>query len=422
MLYRLLKWLGRISFQLFFNQIHIEGLENLPEDKPVLLVSNHPTGFLDPSLAACFLPRTLSFMARGDVFRKPMMAALLRSIHIMPIYRFRDGFEEMKNNQKSFQQVADQLNKNAVIMIFAEGSCFHERRLRPIQRGTARLAANALAVNPDLDIYIVPIAVQYEQAESPHSRVGLQILPAIATSTYAGQWGENNRKTIDEVTALIESALKDKLIHVQDKANDPWAEKLALILFNNKVEPLFPVVRDEFKIHKTVKNAIDRYNLLAAEAQNALHIQIDDYLKKLADLGLTDAVIAQPYRNTGQISLAFSLIPYKLGRFVSAPSRLFAAWFIQNKVKHIEFHNSFRWAIGTFFNLFQWLMIYALGLAFLGKIALLPISLCVLAAIYARYAHNWRQASVIEQRAKQLDYAVLDSLKSARQKIIDVVL
>lgn len=53
---------------------HTIGMENIPNDRPILLCCNHPNAFMDALLLGSTIQRRTWFLARSDVFRKKLLA------------------------------------------------------------------------------------------------------------------------------------------------------------------------------------------------------------------------------------------------------------------------------------------------------------------------------------------------------------
>ena len=121
MLYALVRPVAKTGFKVFFRHIHIQGLENIPREGPLLLAANHPTAFIEPCVAACFQHRTLHFIVRGDIFKNPFYIKILKALHLIPIFRFKDGYTNLKQNQETFRYVNQVLQNRKTIFILAEG-------------------------------------------------------------------------------------------------------------------------------------------------------------------------------------------------------------------------------------------------------------------------------------------------------------
>ena len=101
-LYFFIRPFVRFGLKLYFKNIFIAGLNKIPSDKSIIIASNHPTAFFEPILLACLHSRSFNFLTRGDIFKKAFYHNLLSKLHMIPIFRFRDGHENMKKNQEIF--------------------------------------------------------------------------------------------------------------------------------------------------------------------------------------------------------------------------------------------------------------------------------------------------------------------------------
>ncbi|HKK79894.1 MAG TPA: 1-acyl-sn-glycerol-3-phosphate acyltransferase, partial [Phaeodactylibacter sp.] len=99
MLYYFVRPIAKLGLWVLYRHIHLSHTENIPRDKPVILAANHPTAFIEPCVLACFLRRPLYFLVRGNLFKKPLYDFLLRSLHMLPIFRLKDGgYGKLKHN------------------------------------------------------------------------------------------------------------------------------------------------------------------------------------------------------------------------------------------------------------------------------------------------------------------------------------
>ena len=58
----------RVVLRIFFRRIEIDGAWRIPKRGPVVFVSNHPNGLVDPLFLLCFSPRPVSFLAKEPLF------------------------------------------------------------------------------------------------------------------------------------------------------------------------------------------------------------------------------------------------------------------------------------------------------------------------------------------------------------------
>lgn len=126
-------------------RIEHHGWERIPQEGPVLLVSNHVTYF-DPPWISVRVYRTLRYMAWDKLFRIPLVGRILRWFGAFPV--------SLENPESSAYKAALRiLQKGEALMIFPEGGRSSDGNLMPFKVGAARLALRTGAT-------IVPVAVQ----------------------------------------------------------------------------------------------------------------------------------------------------------------------------------------------------------------------------------------------------------------------
>ena len=124
-----------------------------------MLASNHPNSFLDSVLLNTIFRQPVWSLARGDVFKKPLFRKLLTAVKILPVYRTSEGVENLAENYKTFDACIELFKKNGIITIYSEGKCINEWHLRPLKKGTARLAIKAWDEN--IPLRLLPVALNY---------------------------------------------------------------------------------------------------------------------------------------------------------------------------------------------------------------------------------------------------------------------
>ena len=145
-----LRILVKISLKGYFKKIIIEGKENIPKNTPILLVANHQNALIDPLLLATHTGLKPYFLTRASVFKKSFVAKLLNFIYMLPVYRVRDGFSTIQQNQGTFDQTYEVLQRNGAVIIFAEGSHSLKRNLRPLSKRWITLPINGQEVSSEL--------------------------------------------------------------------------------------------------------------------------------------------------------------------------------------------------------------------------------------------------------------------------------
>jgi 1-acyl-sn-glycerol-3-phosphate acyltransferase len=173
MLYIVVKWMVRWGFRLFCKSIDWSGWNVQNANGPALLAVNHPNSFLDAVILAAYIDQPVHFFARSDVFKHAWIRYFLHALHLIPIYRIRDGVHQLKHNEQSFATGLDVLKKNGLLLIFVEGLSDHQTELLPLKKGGARIIQSAWSEGVPLQI--IPIWLDYNSFYSFGKRVRIAV-------------------------------------------------------------------------------------------------------------------------------------------------------------------------------------------------------------------------------------------------------
>ena len=421
MLYRFVRPLARIGLALSYRKIYFSNEDRIPKDKPVLLAANHPTAFIEPCLLACFQKRSLYFMVRGDLFKKPFYIKLLNGLHMVPIFRLKDGgYKKLKNNYDTFEFCYKALNEQKTIMILAEGRTIHEKRLRSIQKGTARIAFGSYEAFGDLDVHIVPVGVNYTYAERFRGDVMIDVGEPMRLRDYLDRYKEHANNAIGDLTADLENRLGKHVIIIDEKEDEALVEKLFILDRNSRPILNGKIVEANSAPLFAEKELAASVNEMDAAGKTALSKQVNTYFSnlkkhKVDDLGIAQA---QHYSAGNSLIMFLGLIPYGLGLIGNALPMMLPKYIADTKVKAIEFKMSVRLAasLGTFLVWYVLLLIIGFVVNSTGywiALLLLPI-LGYFSIIYKERYLNWRSA----RAATQLDQKTQEELRAERAQLM----
>lgn len=125
----------------------------------MLFASNHPNSFLDGMILTTLLDEPLYSLARGDAFKKSWINKLLRKLKLLPVYRTSEGVENLGHNYTTFDSCRETFKEGGMVLIFSEGRCENEWHLRPLKKGTARLAITSW--KEGIPLTVLPTAFNY---------------------------------------------------------------------------------------------------------------------------------------------------------------------------------------------------------------------------------------------------------------------
>lgn len=228
-IYRILVGAVRFVMRVFFDEIAVEGRENIPTDRGGLLVAWHPNGLIDPALIASFMPGQIVFGARDGLLRWPILGWVMRRMGTVPIYRAQDQGKmdadaRRAANEKSLDALAAAVAGGSFSALFPEGVSHDNSHLSEIRSGAARLYYRARALSaPDAQPVIIPVGLHYDRKHIFRSRVLVVFHKPIALQPeldVAPQAGEADALTNERAKALTE-VIRQTLVTAV-RATDDW--------------------------------------------------------------------------------------------------------------------------------------------------------------------------------------------------------
>jgi 1-acyl-sn-glycerol-3-phosphate acyltransferase len=210
--YQLLKAYARLAVGLYCRRIVINRPECLEAEGPLLLAANHPNSFLDGVILTTLLEHDLYSLARGDAFRKGFMDRMLRRLRLLPVYRTSEGVENLEHNYTTFEACLDVFRNKAIVLIFSEGGCVNEWKLRPLRKGTARLAMTAWSRG--IPLKVLPLGINYNSFKRFGKEVHLYFGESFGQEVVSGQ--EGHGRQLLSFNAALQSQLKGLVYQIDE--------------------------------------------------------------------------------------------------------------------------------------------------------------------------------------------------------------
>ncbi len=157
-MYAWVRYPVRWLYKLFYD-FHIEGAENIPQDKPVVLASNHRS-YADPVILTMPMKLPVSYMAKEELFRNKLFGWFIRKLGAFPVVR---GSGDMKVIEDSIKILESGRN----LVIFPEGTRSKDGKVGKGKTGVAMIAAKSGAD-------VVPCGIIFE-GEKLHFRSKLTL-------------------------------------------------------------------------------------------------------------------------------------------------------------------------------------------------------------------------------------------------------
>ena len=132
LIYQLVSNLFVLPIYKFVLKGHLIGRDNIPQKNSFIMVSNHGS-LLDPPLLGHALGRNISFMAKAELFKIPILGFVIKACGAYPVKR---GIAD-KNTIKT---ACKKLSSNDSIGIFIDGTRQKNGRVNKPKQGAALLA------------------------------------------------------------------------------------------------------------------------------------------------------------------------------------------------------------------------------------------------------------------------------------------
>ena len=149
-------------------------------------------------------------MARGDAFAGKFYSKILAGLNMLPVYRVSEGVENLDHNYTTFNACQELFKKNNIVLIFSEGRCINEWHLRPLKKGTARLAMDAWSQN--IPLKVIPLGMNYSSFKKFGKIVHLNFGDFILSDDM--QEDLTSGKALIEFNAALKNQLQDLVYEI----------------------------------------------------------------------------------------------------------------------------------------------------------------------------------------------------------------
>ena len=130
-------------------RVEKSGLDNIPDEGPVVLVCNH-VSFVDALIIAAACRRPIRFVMDHRIFRVSVLNFIFRTGRCIPIASARENPELL---EKAYEEIARALEQGDVVCVFPEGRITDTGELYPFRGGVARIVERT-------PVPVVPLALR----------------------------------------------------------------------------------------------------------------------------------------------------------------------------------------------------------------------------------------------------------------------
>jgi 1-acyl-sn-glycerol-3-phosphate acyltransferase len=355
--YRIASFFVDLMHRLFYRKIVVEGKENIPKNAPIVYAPNHQNALMDPLAIIFTAHQQVVFLARADIFHIPLLPGFFRWLKILPVYRIRDGKDNLSNNEDSFEAAIKVLENKRQLSLFPEAAHSNKRHLLSYKKGIPRIVFQAEEKHHfQLGIKIVPVGIYYSKYNTFRSILHVRYGKPIDVSKYKQEYEESPNKALNQLRDDMKKATEPLVINIRklnfydlyESARTMYVKKMVKRLKLGKLTHTNKFIADQMTIR-----LLDKFADENPEKMEKFRQQFDKYNKLKDHYNLSDQSI-----NKDKINIV-RLLWNSLLLLVFSPVFLYG--FINNffvyvvpkllvlKVKDKQFHSSIKylWALFT---------------------------------------------------------------------------
>jgi glycerol-3-phosphate O-acyltransferase/dihydroxyacetone phosphate acyltransferase len=398
---------------------------------------NHVNAFIDPVIIGMLTRRRIRFFARGDVFRGALAKRVLESMNISPMYRMSEGYSEVKKNDATFEECRRLLMEQKAILMFPEGICIQEKRIKRFKKGLARILLGIEGNAQRDEIQLMAIGLNYSNAKNFRSRLFINFGTPFDISAYAALYETDKVKAINDCTQFMQDELEKVIVSLSHRENDELYEAIAEIYVRQWMQEKGQDPKNqeaEYEQNKNIAAMLNRFQHQEPERIQAMKNKILPYFKTLDTLKLRDHLLRKDALEKMSLKsvlndffiMWFGLPLYWIGLVLNLLPYRIAKNMADEKAKNVEFRASIYANLG----MILWIVFYVLQLVLIRslfhspKLSLLWIFLVPLSGIYAiafypvmkKTFGRWRLLSLVRKNKDEAERLI-----NEREEIVRLI-
>ena len=148
---------------------------------------------------------------------------------MLPVYRIRDGWSNLTNNNSIFDRVTELFKQKKTVVIFPEGSHNLARRVRSLSKGFTRVVFDTFDKYPETELVLVPIGLNFKKAEDFVDQASMYVGQPIIAKNYIA---EHRNDGVVALKKEVYQAISKLTTHIPEDDYDNTLAKLELFNVN----------------------------------------------------------------------------------------------------------------------------------------------------------------------------------------------
>ncbi len=389
--YAVVKFLAKTAFRLFYRKIRVTGKENIPAGGGLIFAANHQNALMDALAVIMTVGYQPVYLARADIFRKPIIASILMFLKIMPVYRFRDGVESMGQNEDTFEKTSAVLKSGGCIGIMPEGNHGEMKRLRLLKKGIFRIAFKAFEeFDSQQDIKIVPVGIDYSNTSRLFEELVVNYGKPLSVKDYLHLYEKHPQKGINAMKDDLAESMRPLIIDIKDESNYYKDRLLSIIgssMVRIKLAGKNSGVPGNFEITRMFSRVMYEYFEMNPDEAVLIRSESTKLIDLLDDNRISHEIAGDPGKTQAFILAASRIVCFPF--FIAGYLLNIIPWFIIHlalkKLKDPQFISSFKFVLGFILVPLNYLLLGLLFFSFLPVIVATSLLLATPLTGYLAY-------------------------------------
>jgi 1-acyl-sn-glycerol-3-phosphate acyltransferase len=352
--YFLLKGYVKLAHRLVHRKIIVTGKEKLPKGKPIVFVPNHQNALCDSLAILSNLPYQPVWLSRADIFKNKAVRWILQFMKMMPIYRIRDGKENLGKNDQTFSDSIKVLENNFALALFPEAAHSGKRHMIPHKKAVPRIVFMAEEKTDfKLDIQIVPVGIYYSHYWKFNRVQIVNIGDPIPVKDFEEHYKENQNSANLILRDRIYNAILPLIVDFKTKVFYTEFELIRELYRKRLLEKSnFKKTRlNLFKVEQKIANELNRFEIENPIKIRELCFDVAKYDSSLRKAKLRDWLLAPGQNSIGKLFLDFLILlvgfPFFMyGAMFNALPFILIDKLVKTKVKDTVFWSTFFFPLG----------------------------------------------------------------------------
>ncbi|GET25352.1 1-acyl-sn-glycerol-3-phosphate acyltransferase [Prolixibacter sp. NT017] len=371
--YDMVRGFVKTAHRLFYRKVIVTGKENIPKDKPIIFAPNHQNALMDPLALVCTLPSQIIYLARADIFKSATNRPFLRFLKIIPVYRIRDGVENLGKNEKTFRQTIEILRHNTPLCLFPEARHTDKRTLLPLKKAVPRIAFQAEESGGlGKDLVIIPVGIYYSNYQEPQSILQINYGKPLQINEFLSSYRENPQRAQLEFRDALRAKLSPLMIDIRDTEHYELYETIRRLYRTTmlKEENLLPDVWEN--LFRADQLTIQKLETAAKEDNSFLQLLTDKVQKyerlqhkqKIKEDALNKNLLTPAQAIFTAVGFLLTSPVIAFGWLHHALPHYLLKNHVNNKIEDSQMRSSFYFVLG----MLAFSAMYVVGLLTLGRL------------------------------------------------------